>query len=94
MLTSSSWDSWCSDKKSAIACPFIALWGTYWKLNSYSARIRRSTILSALDPDHAFMVLFLGTLMRTSQWVTHPGNALARTRLTSEFQWNPKPVSS
>ncbi|CAN6586417.1 unnamed protein product [Malus baccata var. baccata] len=52
------------------------------------------SILSALGPDHALMVLFLGTHTRTSQWVTHPGIALARTRLTSEFQWNPKPVSS
>ncbi|KAM1923635.1 hypothetical protein ACFX15_021515 [Malus domestica] len=30
--------------------------------------------------------------MRTSQWVTHHGNALARTRLTSEFLRNPKPL--
>ncbi|RXH86666.1 hypothetical protein DVH24_021939 [Malus domestica] len=40
------------------------------------------------------MVLFLGTHTRTSQWVTHSGNALAQTRLTSEFRWNPKSVSS
>ncbi|RXI01412.1 hypothetical protein DVH24_014761 [Malus domestica] len=32
--------------------------------------------------------------MRTSQWVTHHRIALARTRLISEFRWNPKPVSS
>ncbi|RXH70448.1 hypothetical protein DVH24_007704, partial [Malus domestica] len=45
-------------------------------------------------PYHALMVLFLGTHTRTSQWVTHHGNALARTRLTLEFLQNPKPVSS
>ena len=39
-------------------------------------------------------VLFLGTHTRTSQWVTHPRNALARTCLTLEFRWNSKPVSS
>ena len=42
------------------------------------ARLRRSTILSALGPGHALTVLFLGThASRTFQWVTHPGNALA-----------------
>ncbi|CAN6577554.1 unnamed protein product [Malus baccata var. baccata] len=51
-------------------------------------------ILSALGHDYALTVLFLGTHMRTSQWVTHPGNVLARTHLTSEFRWNLKPVSS
>ncbi|KAM1137190.1 hypothetical protein EV2_036228 [Malus domestica] len=58
------------------------------------ARLHHSTILSVLGPDHAITILFLETHPRTSQWVTHPGNALARTRLTSEFRWNPKPVSS
>ena len=59
------------------------------------ARLSCSTILSALGPDHALIVLFLGThVRRTSQWVTHPENALVRTRLTSEFLGNPKPVSS
>ncbi|KAM1360150.1 hypothetical protein ACFX2F_047044 [Malus domestica] len=62
-------------------------------LTTSRARLRRSTILSALGPDHAIKILFLGTLTRTSWWVTHPGNALARTRLTSEFRWNSKPVS-
>ncbi|KAM1787603.1 hypothetical protein ACFX11_037979 [Malus domestica] len=38
--------------------------------------------------------LFLRTHTRTSQWVIHHGIALAQTRLTSEFRWNPKPVSS
>ncbi|CAN6686638.1 unnamed protein product [Malus baccata var. baccata] len=56
------------------------------------AQVSRSTILSALGPDHALTVLFLGTHTRTSQWVTHHGIALARTRLTSEFRWNPKLV--
>ncbi|RXH84513.1 hypothetical protein DVH24_032797, partial [Malus domestica] len=58
------------------------------------ARLRYNTILSALGPNHALTVLFLGTHTRTSQWVTHHGIALARTHLTSEFRWNPKPVSS
>ncbi|KAM1319661.1 hypothetical protein ACFX2H_004635 [Malus domestica] len=34
-------------------------------------------ILSALGPDYALTVLFLGTQTRTSQWVTHHGIALA-----------------
>ncbi|RXH91140.1 hypothetical protein DVH24_020163 [Malus domestica] len=58
------------------------------------ARLHRSTILSALGPNHGLTVLFLGTHTRTSQWVTHHGIALTRTRLTSEFLRNPKPVSS
>ncbi|KAB2601656.1 S ribonuclease [Pyrus ussuriensis x Pyrus communis] len=41
----------------------------------------RSTILSALGPNHALTVLFLGTHTRTSQWVTHPGSALVRYSL-------------
>ncbi|RXH86999.1 hypothetical protein DVH24_028499 [Malus domestica] len=52
------------------------------------------TILSTLGPNHALTVLFLGTHTGTSQWVTYLGNALARTRLTSEFRWNLKLVSS
>ncbi|KAM1384610.1 hypothetical protein ACFX2F_036816 [Malus domestica] len=56
--------------------------------------IHCSTILSVLGPDHTLTVLFMGTHIRTSQWVTHHGIALARTRLTSKFRWNPKPVSS
>ncbi|CAN6681154.1 unnamed protein product [Malus baccata var. baccata] len=31
---------------------------------------------------------------RTFQRVTYPGIALTQTCLTSEFRWNPKPVSS
>ncbi|KAM1198560.1 hypothetical protein ACFX13_010136 [Malus domestica] len=50
------------------------------------ARLHRTTILSALGPDHAITVLFLGTHMRTSQWVTHHKIALVRSHLTSEFQ--------
>ncbi|RXH80069.1 hypothetical protein DVH24_041216 [Malus domestica] len=57
------------------------------------SRLCRSTILSVLGPSHTLTVLFLGTHTRTSQGVTHPRNALARTRLNSEFQWNRKPVS-
>ena len=41
----------------------------------------RSTILSALGPDYALTVLFLGTHTRTSRWVTHPGIALVRYSL-------------
>ncbi|KAM0996456.1 hypothetical protein ACFX2C_006461 [Malus domestica] len=41
-------------------------------------------ILSALGPDHALTVLFLGTHMRTSQWVTHHENALVRYSLNFE----------
>ncbi|RXH87362.1 hypothetical protein DVH24_034262 [Malus domestica] len=41
----------------------------------------RSTILSALGPDYALTVLFLGTHTRTSQWVTHHEIALARYSL-------------
>ena len=40
-----------------------------------------STILSALGPDYALTVLFLGTHTRTSQWVTHHGNTLGRYSL-------------
>ncbi|RXI00188.1 hypothetical protein DVH24_037736 [Malus domestica] len=58
------------------------------------ARLCRSMILSVLGPDYAIKVLFLGTHTKTSQWVTHHGIALARTRLTSEFLRNLKPVSS
>ncbi|RXH75267.1 hypothetical protein DVH24_029988, partial [Malus domestica] len=36
----------------------------------------------------------LDSATRTSKWVTHLRIALVRTRLTSEFRWNPKPVSS
>ncbi|XP_050105265.1 uncharacterized protein LOC126584938 [Malus sylvestris] len=68
------------------------------KLGSYVChildRLRRSTILSALGPDHTLMVSFLGIYARTSQWVIHHVIALARTRLISKFRWNPKPVSS
>ncbi|RXI03597.1 hypothetical protein DVH24_004249 [Malus domestica] len=63
-------------------------------LTTFWARLHRSTILSVLGLDHSLTVLFLGTHTRTSQWVNHHGNVLARTRLTSEFRWNPKPVRS
>ncbi|KAM1504062.1 hypothetical protein ACFX1X_000213 [Malus domestica] len=68
--------------------------GTLPSSTTSQARLSRSTILSALGLDHTLTVLFLGTHTRTSQWVTHPGIALRQTRLTSEFRWNPKPVSS
>ncbi|RXI06843.1 hypothetical protein DVH24_025979 [Malus domestica] len=65
-----------------------------WAPTPSRARLRRSTILSTLGPNHSLTVLFLGTHTRTSQGVTHLGNALTRTRLTSEFRWNPKSVCS
>ncbi|CAN6699609.1 unnamed protein product [Malus baccata var. baccata] len=68
--------------------------GSDTKFITSRARLHHSTILSALGPDHALTVLFMGTHTRTSQWVTHPGIALVRTRLTSEFRWNPRLVSS
>ncbi|CAN6723757.1 unnamed protein product [Malus baccata var. baccata] len=58
------------------------------------ARLCRSTILSSLGLDHALTVLFLRTQTRTSQWVTHHEIVLARIRLTLEFRWNPKLMSS
>ena len=50
----------------------------------------RSTILSALGPDYALTVLFLGTHTRTSQWVTHHGSALARYSLNFEVPTKPE----
>ena len=50
----------------------------------------RSTILSALGPDYALTVLFLGTHTRTSQWVTHHGIALARYSLNFEVPTEPE----
>ena len=54
------------------------------------ARLHRSTILSALGPDHALTVLFLGTHTRTSQWVTHHGIALARYSLNFGVPMEPE----
>ncbi|RXI09286.1 hypothetical protein DVH24_033903 [Malus domestica] len=50
----------------------------------------RSTILSALSPDHTLMVLFLGTHTRTSQWVTHHGNAFTRYSLNFGVSMEPE----
>ena len=47
-------------------------------------------ILSALGPNHALTVLFLGTHIRTSQWVIHPGNALARYSLNFRVPIEPE----
>ncbi|KAM2973847.1 hypothetical protein FF1_000204 [Malus domestica] len=60
------------------------------------ARLRRSTILSVLGPDHTFTVLFLGIHdSRTSQWVTHSGNALApfslNFKVPTEFEASESP---
>ncbi|RXH95926.1 hypothetical protein DVH24_008426 [Malus domestica] len=54
----------------------------------------RSMILSALDPDHALTVLFLGTHEQLPSGSPIMGVLSRATRLTSEFQWYPKPVSS
>ena len=54
------------------------------------ARLHRSTILSALGPQHTLTVLFLGTHTRTSRWVTHPGNALVRYSLNFGVPMEPK----
>ncbi|RXH67284.1 hypothetical protein DVH24_027404 [Malus domestica] len=54
-----------------------------WAVTSQS-RLHHSTILSALDPGHAFTVLFLGTHSRTSQWVIHPRIAFMESEV-SEF---------
>ncbi|KAM2757557.1 hypothetical protein PS2_019292 [Malus domestica] len=50
----------------------------------------RSTILSALGPDYALTVLFLGTHTRTSQWVTHYEIALARYSLNFRVSIEPE----
>ncbi|KAM2046670.1 hypothetical protein ACFX1T_005427 [Malus domestica] len=54
----------------------------------------RSTILSALGPDHALTILFLGTHEQLPSGSSIMGLLSRATRLTFEFQWNPKPVSS
>ncbi|CAN6556240.1 unnamed protein product [Malus baccata var. baccata] len=54
----------------------------------------RSTILSALGPNHALTVLFLGTHEQLPSGSPILGVLWPPSRLTSEFLWNPKPVSS
>ncbi|KAI5338114.1 hypothetical protein L3X38_017385 [Prunus dulcis] len=57
-------------------------------------RLRRRTILSALGPPlcpHGFVS---GNSRATSQWVTHPGIALAPNSLNFGVPTAPKPVSS
>ncbi|RXH96323.1 hypothetical protein DVH24_008827 [Malus domestica] len=54
----------------------------------------RSTILSALGPDHALTVLFLGTHEQLPSGSPIMGMTWPPSRLTSEFRRNPKPVSS
>ncbi|KAM2691221.1 hypothetical protein EV2_005642 [Malus domestica] len=54
----------------------------------------RSTILSTLNPDHVLTVLFLGTHEQLPSASPILGVLWPPTRLTSEFLWNPKPVSS
>ncbi|KAM2544532.1 hypothetical protein TB1_016205 [Malus domestica] len=53
---------------------------------TFRARLHRSTILSTLAPNHAFMVLFL----RTSQWIIHHGIALTRYSLNFEVPMEPE----
>ncbi|RXH73818.1 hypothetical protein DVH24_016640, partial [Malus domestica] len=48
------------------------------------------TRYSALSPDHALTVLFLGTHTRISQWVTHLGPNHALTVLTSQWVTHPR----
>ncbi|RXH98418.1 hypothetical protein DVH24_010743 [Malus domestica] len=67
-------------------------------LSSHHISCSTSTILSTLGPDHALTVLFLGTQeSRTSQWVTHPGNALSHFslnfRVPTESEANELPKS-
>ncbi|RXH76276.1 hypothetical protein DVH24_019164 [Malus domestica] len=52
----------------------------------------RTTILSALGPDHVLTVLFLGIHTRTSQWVTHHGIALVRTQLNFGVPMEPEAI--
>ncbi|KAM2895797.1 hypothetical protein COP2_005643 [Malus domestica] len=54
----------------------------------------RSTILSALGPDHTLTILFMGTHEQLPSGSSIMGLLSRATRLTFEFQWNPKPVSS
>ena len=54
----------------------------------------RSTILSVLGPDYALTVLFLGLTRELPSGSPIMGLLSRATRLTSEFPWNPKPVSS
>ncbi|CAN6679857.1 unnamed protein product [Malus baccata var. baccata] len=54
----------------------------------------RSTILSALGPDHALTVLFMGTHEQLPNGSPIMGVLWPPSRLTSKFRRNPKPVSS
>ncbi|RXH87812.1 hypothetical protein DVH24_034712 [Malus domestica] len=54
----------------------------------------RSTILSALGPDYALTVLFMGTHEQLPSGSPIMGVLKPSSRLTSEFRRNPKPVSS
>ncbi|CAN6716178.1 unnamed protein product [Malus baccata var. baccata] len=54
----------------------------------------RSMILSALGPDHALTVLFMGTHEQLPNGSPIMGVLWPPSRLTSEFRRNPKPVSS
>ncbi|KAI5323853.1 hypothetical protein L3X38_032926 [Prunus dulcis] len=54
----------------------------------------RSTILSALGPPSGPHGFISGSSRPTSQWVTHPGIALAPNSLNFGVPTTPKPVSS
>ncbi|RXH93652.1 hypothetical protein DVH24_014228 [Malus domestica] len=64
-----------------------------WAPTTSRARLRRSTILSALGPDHALTILFLGTHEQLPSGSPIIEVLSRATHLTSEFQRNPKPVS-
>ncbi|KAI5311311.1 hypothetical protein L3X38_000035 [Prunus dulcis] len=57
-------------------------------------QLRRSTILSALGPPLCPHDFVSGNSRATSQWVTHPGIALAPNLLNFGVPTTPKPVSS
>ncbi|KAI5311918.1 hypothetical protein L3X38_041091 [Prunus dulcis] len=81
----------------------LELWGLYGDLSLFPSgaspvtsrdQLRRSTILSALGSPlcpHGFVS---GSSRATSQWVTHPGIALAPNSLNFGVPMTPKPVSS
>ncbi|KAI5339643.1 hypothetical protein L3X38_018915 [Prunus dulcis] len=73
--------------------------GPLFRINIYLSvtsrdQLRRSTILSALCPPLCRHGFVSGSSRATSQWVTHPGIALAPNSLNFGVPMTPKPVSS